>query len=106
MEWTAEVGSHWIAPLHVHHADDEAWYVLAGRLGFRLDDEELSAGPGQAVLASRGVAHTFWNAGDEEARYLLVLTPRIAHLIDAIHAPGADIAAAFAAHDSELLPTS
>lgn len=67
VEWTADVGSHWIAPLHVHHADDEAWYVLAGRLGFRLGDEELSAGPGQTVLAPRGVAHTFWNAGHEEA---------------------------------------
>jgi hypothetical protein len=24
VEWTAEVGTHWIAPLHIHHADDEA----------------------------------------------------------------------------------
>ena len=105
VEWTAEVGSHWIAPLHVHHADDEAWYVLTGQLGFRLGDEELSAEAGQAVLAPRGVPHTYWNAGQEEARYLLVLTPKIARLIDAIHTPGADIAAQFAAHDSELLPT-
>ena len=37
VEWTAEVGDHWIAPLHVHHEDDEAWYVLSGTLGFRLD---------------------------------------------------------------------
>ena len=35
-QWVAEVGDHWIAPLHVHHDDDEAWYVLRGRLGFRL----------------------------------------------------------------------
>ncbi len=106
VEWTAEVGSHWIAPLHVHHGDDEGWYVLAGRLGFRLGDEELSAGAGQAVLAPRGVPHTFWNAGQEEARYLLVMTPRIARLIDAIHAPGSDLSAVFAAHDSELLPAA
>lgn len=26
----------WIAPLHVHHSDDEAWYVLEGTLRFRL----------------------------------------------------------------------
>ena len=44
VEWTAEVGPHWIAPLHVHHADDEAWYVLEGELGFRLGDEEVIAG--------------------------------------------------------------
>ena len=105
VEWPAEVGRHWIAPLHVHHADDEAWYVLEGELGFRLGDEEVVAGAGFAVMASRGTPHTFWNAGDVEARYLLVMTPRIAHLIEAIHAPGADIPAVFAAHDSELLPS-
>jgi uncharacterized cupin superfamily protein len=103
VEWTAEVGTHWIAPLHVHHADDEAWYVLEGELGFRLGDREMTAGAGSAVLAPGGTAHTYWNAGSAEARYLLIMTPRIGRLIEAIHAPGADIAAVFAAHDSELL---
>ncbi len=105
VEWSAEVGRHWIAPLHLHHADDEAWYVLEGELGFRLGDEEVVVEAGSAVMAPRGTPHTFWNAGDVEARYLLVMTPRIAHLIEAIHAPGADIPALFAAHDSELLPS-
>ncbi|MDX6487032.1 MAG: hypothetical protein QOF43_2185 [Gaiellaceae bacterium] len=103
VEWTAEVGDHWIAPLHVHHADDEAWYVLDGQLGFRLGDREVRAETGSAVLAPLGTPHTFWNAGPAEARYLLVMTPKIARLIDAIHVPGADAAAVFAAHDSELL---
>src|SRR6478752_5656130 len=102
VEWTAEVGCHWIAPLHVHHADDEAWYVLEGELGFRLGDEEVVAVAGATVMASRGTPHTFWNAGEVEARYLLVMTPRIARLIEAIHAPGANIPALFAAHDSEI----
>ncbi len=61
VEWTAEVGDHWIAPLHVHHEDDEAWYVLSGTLGFRLGDEEVEAHAGSAVLARRGTPHTFWN---------------------------------------------
>ena len=43
VEWTAEVGDHWIAPLHVHDEDDEAWYVLSGALGFRLGDEEVES---------------------------------------------------------------
>jgi uncharacterized RmlC-like cupin family protein len=105
VEWTAEVGPHWIAPLHVHHADDEAWYVLEGELGFRLGDEEVVAGAGAAVVAPRGTPHTYRNTGDVEARYLLVMTPRIARLIGAIHAPGADIPAVFAAHGSEILGT-
>jgi mannose-6-phosphate isomerase-like protein (cupin superfamily) len=106
VEWTAEVGSHWIAPLHVHHEDDEAWYVLSGALGFRLGEDELEAPAGAAVLARRGAAHTYWNAGSTEARYLLVMTPRIAQLITEIHQPNADIAAVFAKHRSAILPSS
>ena len=103
VEWTAEVGDHWIAPLHVHLEDDEAWYVLSGTLGFRLGDEELEARAGSAVLARRGTPHTYRNAGLVEARYLLVMTPRIAQLIEQIHQPGADIAAVFAAHQSLIV---
>jgi quercetin dioxygenase-like cupin family protein len=103
VQWTAEVGDHWIAPVHVHHEDDEAWYVLRGTLGFRLWDEEVNAGPGSAVMARRGTPHTYRNAGRDEAEYLLVMPPRIAALIDAIHAPDADVPALFTAHASELL---
>ena len=103
VEWTAEVGDHWIAPLHVHHEDDEAWYVLSGTLGFRLGDEDVEARAGSAVLARRGTPHTYRNAGPTEARYLLVMAPRVAQLIEEIHRPGADIAAVFAAHQSLII---
>jgi len=103
VQWTAEVGDHWIAPLHVHRRDDEAWYVLSGKLGFRLGDDEIEASPGSAVFARRGTPHTFWNAGQSEAEYVLVMTPRIAQLVEQVHEPGADVAAIFASHDSEIL---
>jgi mannose-6-phosphate isomerase-like protein (cupin superfamily) len=103
VEWTAEVGMHRIAPLHVHHADDEAWYVVEGTLGFRLGDNEVEAPAGSAVLARRGTPHTYWNAGSVEARYLLVMTPRIARLVEAIHEPRAAIPALFAEFDSEIV---
>jgi mannose-6-phosphate isomerase-like protein (cupin superfamily) len=47
VEWSdaGDSGYDWIAPLHVHHADDEAWYVLEGTMRFRLGDEVLEAGP-------------------------------------------------------------
>ncbi|HEX5252170.1 MAG TPA: cupin domain-containing protein [Gaiellales bacterium] len=93
-----------IAGLHVHHADDEAWYVLEGTLGFRVGDELVEAGPGAAVLVPRGTPHTFWNARPEPARYLLVMTPRIERLVRDLHATGAsDYGAIFRAHESELL---
>ncbi|MFL5953466.1 MAG: cupin domain-containing protein [Gaiellaceae bacterium] len=103
VQWTAEVGDHWIAPLHVHHEDDEAWYVLRGKLAFRLGDKELEAGPGSAVLARKGTPHTYRNAGAVEAEYLLVMPPRIAALIEAIHEPDADVPALFEAHASQIL---
>ena len=95
----------WIAPLHVHHADDEAWYVLEGRLRFQIGEEILEVGPGGAVLAPKGTPHAYGNAQrSESARYLLVMTPKICALIDALHQPGAsDYPAIFRAHDSELL---
>jgi mannose-6-phosphate isomerase-like protein (cupin superfamily) len=94
-----------IAPLHVHHDDDEAWYVLEGRLGFRRGEEVVVASAGVAVLVPRGTAHTFWNAGPGEARYVVVMTPRIAALIEALHDPASreDLPALFERHASQLL---
>lgn len=90
-EWTAEgcpegTEPEWIAPLHVHHEDDEAWYVLEGTLGFRIGDQIVEAKAGDCVLAPRGSAHTYWNPKAEPARYLLMMTYRINELIQAIHA--------------------
>ena len=94
-----------VAPLHRHLADDEAWYVLEGALGFVRGDERLEARAGAGVLVPAGVVHTFWNASSEQARYLLVMTPRIAALIAALHDPGAraDLPGLFRRFDSELL---
>jgi len=107
VEWTdaGESEWEWIAPLHVHHADDEAWYVLEGALRFRIGDSEYEGGPGSAVLAPKGTPHAYGNARrGQAARYLLVMTPKIRALVQALHEPGAhDYAAIFRAHDSELL---
>jgi mannose-6-phosphate isomerase-like protein (cupin superfamily) len=94
-----------IAPLHLHHGDDEAWYVLEGTLGFVRGDDQIEAAAGAAVLVPRGVAHTYWNAGTGRARYLLVMTPRLAALIAALHEPGAagDLPRLFRRFDSELV---
>src|ERR1700694_2821650 len=74
-----------IAPFHVHYADDEAWYVIEGTLAFRLGDQEVQAPAGTAVFAPRGVPHTYWNPYPTPARYLLIMTPTIRRLIDELH---------------------
>lgn len=107
VEWTdaGESEWEWIAPLHVHHDDDEAWYVLDGALRFRLGEDTLEVGAGRGVLAPKGTPHAYGNARrGEPARYLLVMTPKIRALIQALHEPGAeDYPGIFRAHDSELL---
>jgi mannose-6-phosphate isomerase-like protein (cupin superfamily) len=93
-----------IAGLHLHRSDDEAWFVIEGRLGFRVGDEEREVGVGESILVSRGIPHSFWNPLAESTRYLLVMTPRIHRLIEALHAGDrSDWPRIFEEHDSELL---
>ncbi|HSD01287.1 MAG TPA: cupin domain-containing protein [Gaiellales bacterium] len=109
-EWADPGGGdppRYIAPLHVHHEDDEAWYVLEGALVVRSDDRDVHLPAGGAAIVPRGVAHTYWNPEPGPTRYLLVMTPRIRALIDALHALDertADaVAAVFSTHRSEYL---
>src|SRR5580692_7894646 len=75
-----------IAGLHLHHEDDEAWYVLEGTLGFRVGAELVTASAGSAVLVPKGTPHTYWNEGPGEARYVIVMAPRTAALVERLHA--------------------
>jgi mannose-6-phosphate isomerase-like protein (cupin superfamily) len=93
-----------IAGLHLHRADDEAWIVLTGRLGFQLGGEQREVPAGESILVTRGTPHSYWNPASEPARYLLVMTPRIHRLIEALHAGDrSDFARIFEEHESELL---
>ena len=93
-----------IAGRHTHRSDDEAWYVLSGRLGFQVGDDEVEVPAGESILVERGTPHTYWNAVAEPTRYLLVMTPRIHQLIQALHSgERSDWGAIFEEHDSELL---
>jgi quercetin dioxygenase-like cupin family protein len=63
------------APMHRHTNEDEYSYVLEGRMGAQLGDEVVFANPGDLVFKPRGQWHTFWNAGDEPARLLELISP-------------------------------
>lgn len=76
----------WIAPLHLHHHDDEAWYVLQGTLSVRIGDEVVTANQGEAVIVPHGTPHTFWNPSSDTTRYLIIMQGQIHPLIEAIHA--------------------
>ena len=63
------------SPVHTHQHEDEYSFVLEGRVGVQLGDDVLEAGPGELVMKPRGVPHAFWNAGDEPARLLELISP-------------------------------
>jgi quercetin dioxygenase-like cupin family protein len=63
------------APLHRHSREDEYSYVLRGRVGALLGDEVVFGGPGDLIYKPRGQWHTFWNAGDDDASLLEIISP-------------------------------
>lgn len=63
------------APMHRHSREDEYSYVLAGRVGASLGGEVVHGECGDLIFKPRGQWHTFWNAGDEPARILEIISP-------------------------------
>ena len=61
-------------PLHVHHREDEAWYVLQGSITFRVADDTWTAEGGSFVWAPRGLPHTF-RVASSTARLLGIAVP-------------------------------
>lgn len=104
------------APLHRHANEDEYSYVLEGRVGARLGDETVYGEPGDLIVKPRGEWHTFWNAGDEPARILELISPggfegyfeRLSDLLATAGGPPdpRDVGAIAAAYDLELDPES
>lgn len=62
-------------PLHIHHNEDETFYILEGELGMQVNGQKFTASPGTAVFLPRGMPHTFHNAGMQTARALVTVTP-------------------------------
>jgi mannose-6-phosphate isomerase-like protein (cupin superfamily) len=103
-DWPADGVASEVAPLHVHHADDEAWHVVSGALRFRFEDQEVIARAGATVLVPAGVPHTFGNAGPEPSRFIIILPARLDKLISQLHqADPAEHPAIYLEHGSELL---
>jgi quercetin dioxygenase-like cupin family protein len=63
------------APMHRHAREDEYSYVTEGRVGALLGEHVIEAGPGAVIFKPRNQWHTFWNAGDEPARILEIISP-------------------------------
>ena len=62
-------------PLHVHHREDEAFYVVEGRFLYECGDRRAEGGPGTYVFLPRDLPHCFQNIGDTAGRMVAICQP-------------------------------
>lgn len=61
--------------LHVHHREDEWYYVLSGQFLFRAGGEERSLLPGASIWLPRGIPHVWANTTVSEGKLILLCQP-------------------------------
>jgi len=69
--------SGFVAAAHVHPYQHERFQILEGSVTFRLNGQEVTAGPGDCIRIPPGMKHQFWNAGDAEARFACEVSPAL-----------------------------
>lgn len=80
------------APMHRHTREDEFALILEGRVWYSAAGVEHVAEVGDFVFKPRGEWHTFWNAADEPARVLELISPGgLEEAFKAIDAAGDDV---------------
>lgn len=63
------------SPPHIHHHEDETFYIIEGEMEFWIDGKAVKAGPGMTVFGPRDVPHCFRNVGTKAAYMLMLATP-------------------------------
>ena len=56
---------------HRHRTQEEIYFVVSGRLEFKLDDEVLELGPLTAVRVAPEVVRSVWNDGPDDAELII-----------------------------------
>jgi quercetin dioxygenase-like cupin family protein len=62
------------APLHVHHREDEAFFILEGSATIQVGDESFEVGPGDYAFGPREIPHRY-TVGPDGCRMLFICTP-------------------------------
>lgn len=63
-----------VPPPHIHHREDETFYVLEGEMTFSIGDQTIKATTGTSVFAPRDIVHSF-TIDSEQVRILVMNTP-------------------------------
>ena len=64
-----------ITPPHIHHREDETFWVLEGEFEFLVGEETMRAPAGSFVHAPKDIAHTYKNVGTTPGRYVATIRP-------------------------------
>lgn len=62
-------------PKHLHHEQDELWYVLAGDYVVEIGSERHQLKPGDCIFGPRRIPHAWAFVGDSPGRLLIAFTP-------------------------------
>jgi quercetin dioxygenase-like cupin family protein len=62
-------------PLHIHHREEECFYLLEGVIEITLGEKKFNATAGDFIQIPRGTIHKFQNVGSTTARMLLIFSP-------------------------------
>jgi quercetin dioxygenase-like cupin family protein len=62
------------APPHIHHREDEIFYILEGEVVFSVNDRTIKGLPGTLIFLPRDVRHSF-TIESEQYRMLIMVTP-------------------------------
>lgn len=61
-------------PLHVHHTEDEGFWILEGSATFEVGDQTIEARAGDYVFGPRDIPHRY-TTGPDGCRMLFIFTP-------------------------------
>lgn len=63
------------APPHLHHHEDEYFYILDGEVTLLVGNEERTAPTGTHAALPRELKHGYWNGGNTPAHVLITIAP-------------------------------
>jgi quercetin dioxygenase-like cupin family protein len=104
-------------PLHLHHNEDETFYILEGEVTIRVGEERIDLEAGDYLFAPRGIAHAYV-VRSERARMLVTASPAgveqffVSHGVpvtgpepptDAVMPPMDELARLFADHGCDIV---
>jgi quercetin dioxygenase-like cupin family protein len=66
-----------VAAAHVHPSQTERFAVVEGNLGMKVGRSKSTLGRGEVAVVEPGTAHKFWNAGEDEVRFVCEIRPAL-----------------------------